>query len=85
MKLKSDFVTHENGSEQIMISAGGTFSGLVRSNETAAFIVNMLKEETTEEKIVDSMASRYDAPRDVIATDVKKVIDILRGIGAIDE
>ena len=84
MKLKKEFVTHETGGEQIMISAGGSFSGLVRSNETAAFIVNMLKDETTEEAIVDAMASKYDAPRDVIAADVKRVIETLRGIGAID-
>jgi hypothetical protein len=85
MKLKKEFVTHESGGEQIMISAGGSFSGLVRNNETAAFIVNMLKEETTEQKIVDAMAEKYDAPRDIIASDVKKALDTLRGIGAIDE
>ncbi|MBR2431604.1 MAG: PqqD family protein [Clostridia bacterium] len=85
MKLKKEFVTHETDGEQIMISAGGSFSGLVRSNQTAAFIVNMLKENTTEEEIVDAMAAKYDAPKDVIATDVGKVIEVLRGIGAIDE
>ena len=39
MKLKDGFVTHDMGGEQIMVSTGSTaFSGLVRSNGTAAFI-----------------------------------------------
>ena len=85
MKLKKDFITHTSGDEQLMISAGGSFNGMVRSNKTAAFIIDMLKEETTKESIVAAMLERYDADEAVIAADVEKVIDALRGIGAIDE
>ena len=85
MKLKKDFITHTSGDEQLMISAGGSFNGMVRSNKTAAFIIDMLKEETTKESIVAAMLERYDADEAVIAADVDKVIDALRGIGAIDE
>ena len=49
MKLKSGFITHNVGKTQMMVatgSASSTFHGLVRSNETAAFIVNCLKKET---------------------------------------
>lgn len=86
MKLKDGFITHETGDEQIMVSAGETkFSGLVKSNATAAFIVNCLKEDTTEKKIVEKMLEKYDAPEDVISADVKKILDKLRSIGALDE
>ncbi len=85
MKLKKEFVTHESGGEQIMVSTDtSAFSGLVRSNHTAAFIVDCLKSETTQEQIVDAMAAEYDAPRDVIAQDVARIIKTLRRIGAID-
>jgi methyltransferase-like protein len=85
MKLKKEFITHTSGDEQLMISAGGSFNGMVRSNKTAAFIIDMLKEETTKENIVSAMLERYDADEAVISADVDKVIDALRGIGAIDE
>lgn len=85
MKLKNNFITHTSGDEQLMISAGGDFNGMVRSNKTAAFIIDMLKEETTKEKIVAAMLETYDAEESVISADVDKVIDSLRGIGAIDE
>ena len=53
MKLKEGFVTHEMGGEQVMVATGSaSFSGLVRSNATAAFIVDCLKEETTKEQIL---------------------------------
>lgn len=71
MKLKDGFITHVMDGEQIMLGVGAAdFHGLVRSNETAAFIVDCLKEDTTEEGIVDRMLAVYDAPRDVIARDV---------------
>lgn len=86
MKLKDGFITHEMGDQQVMVSAGDTgFYGLVRSNKTAAFIVDCLKEETTKEKLVDAMTAKYNAPRNVIERDVDIVLDKLRSIRALDE
>lgn len=69
-----------------MVSAGNTkFSGLVRSNRTAAFIVDCLKSETSESEIVEKMTEKYDASKEMIAADVKKILNTLRSIGAIDE
>lgn len=86
MKLRDTFVTHDSDGEQILIDAGGmNFVGLVRSNRTAAFIVDCLKNNTTKEAIVASMCAKYDAPKDVIAQDVEKILGKLRSIGALDE
>ena len=85
MKLKDNFVTQEIGGKQIMVSANGDFSGMLRSNETAAFIIDCLKTETTQEAILDSMCLKYDAPREVMAVGVNKVLENLRKIGALDE
>ena len=49
MKLKTGFITHQIQDTQMMVAAGEAaenFHGLVRSNETAAFIVDCLKNET---------------------------------------
>lgn len=47
--------------------------------------MDCLKAETTEEQIVEDMVSRYDAPRNVIAADVARIVAQLRSIDAIDE
>ena len=85
MKLKKEFVTYDTDGKQIMVSVDTKrFSGMVKSNETAAFIINCLKEETDADSIVEKMLQEYDAPREVIASDVQKVIDKLQEIGALD-
>lgn len=84
MKLKDTFITHMSGDEHIMVAVEG-FSGMVRSNKTAAFIIERLKKPVTLEQLTDAVAARYDAPRDVIAGDVARVVEQLRSIGAIEE
>jgi len=86
MKLSNKFIAHEDGNEKLLVSTGASkFSGLVRGNPTAGFIINCLETETTPEEIVAKMAREYDAPRDVLERDALKIIDQLRKIGAIDE
>ena len=86
MKLKDGFVTHDMGGEQIMVATGAAhFSGMVRANPTAAFIVDCLKEETSRKAIIDAMLKHYDASAEVITADVDMVIAKLRSIDALDE
>ena len=85
MKLNKTFITHNSDGEQLMISVGGSFNGMVRSNPTAARIIEILKDEVTREDIIEKMLSEYDAPRSLIEQDVDKILAALREIGAIDE
>lgn len=86
MKLKDSFITQDIDGTQFMVAVGETsFTGIVRSNKTAAFIVDCLKTETTKNQIVNAMCAKYDAPKDHIEADVEKILEKLRGIGALDE
>ena len=86
MKLSEAFITHESAGEHITVTTGSeTFNGLVRSNKTAGFIVECLKEDVTKDDIIEKMLEKYDAPREVIAKDVETVLDTLRKIGAIHD
>ena len=86
MKLSSSFITYDDGDEKLVVSTGSAdFSGLARGNATAGFIINCLENDTTEDEIVDKMLEKFDAPREVIAEDVHKIVEQLRSIGAIDD
>jgi len=77
LRLKYRFETMELEGETIVVPVGENvdqFRGVVKLNETAAFIFNLLKEETSEEAIVDAVEKEFDAPRSVIAADVKKYL-----------
>ena len=85
MRLKDTFITHDSDGEQVLIVVTSSFAGLVRSNKTAAFIVECLKKDTTEEQIVEVMYEKYDAPKEVLQKDVESIVEKLRGIGALEE
>ena len=86
MKLKNGFIPHDTGNESLLIPAGGAgFSGLVKGNKTLGAILELLKEDTTEEALIRAMLSRFDAPEDVITADVQKALTELQKIGALDE
>ncbi len=87
MKLKSQFQTHDALGEHYLVPLGdASFKGIVKGNETAAFIWECLKEETTEAEIVNMLAAEYSgAEMSDVAKDVAETLERLRFIGALEE
>ena len=85
MKLNSGFISHKDGSSTLLVPTGAAdFSGLVRSNATAGFIIECLKKETTEDEIVAKMQKKWEVSEEAARRDVQKIMKQLKGIGAID-
>lgn len=88
MRLKEGFILHSVGDEHMAVATGEAakgFNGIVRNNETAAYIFELLQEETTEEAIVKAMCERYDAKEARIKADVHNLIDKIREAGFLHE
>lgn len=87
MKLNPSFLTHTVKGEHYVISTNESkFKGIIKNNETSAFIVECLKSDTTENAIVDKLMSEYKGvKRAIVERDVANIIDKLRKIGAIEE
>ncbi len=85
MKLKDTYISHESDGEQVLVDASCEFSGVIRNNSTSAFIVELLRHDTTLDEIADAMFEKYDAPRDRLRADAEAVIEKLRSVGAIEE
>ena len=43
-----------------------------------------LKEEITEDEIIERLLAKYDAPKEQITKDVASVLVKLRGVGAVE-
>lgn len=87
MKLRDGFITYTACGEQIMVAAGDAaqhFRGMIRSNQTAAFIIDCLKNDISRDELIGKLVEKYDAPRDVIARDVDHVLASLNKIGALE-
>ena len=86
MRLKENILTHDIDGTQFLVPVGAeAFKGIMRSNSSAAFIVNCLKKEVTRDQIVDAMCAEYDAPKEVLTADVDEILDKLRSVGALTE
>ena len=78
MKLKYKFEMMSLEDQMVAIPVGeeaGEFVGVVKLNETAAFIFNLLKDETTEETIIDALDKVYNVPREKLTNDVRRAIN----------
>ncbi|MCR5112073.1 MAG: PqqD family protein [Ruminococcus sp.] len=85
MKLNSGFIAHDDGDQKLLVSTGATkFSGLVRSNSSAGFIIQCLETETNEDEIIAKMQKKWEVSDEIARRDVRKVVEQLRSIGAID-
>ena len=86
MRLKKTFIPHNAGQQSLLVPARGAgFAGLVRGNKTLGAILELLKEDTTEEEIISAMCARFDAPEELIAGDVRRALAELRRIGALED
>ena len=54
------------------------YNGVMSLNETSKDIIELLKEETTEEEIVKKMLEEYDVTGDVLRKHVSEFLDKLR-------
>ena len=86
MKLNQHFLIHEiDGQTLIVPTAGAEFHGLIQGNKTLSAIAECLKNDVTEDEIVDTLCARFDGDREVIKADVAEAVKKLKEIGAIDE
>ncbi len=86
MRLKKEFVSRNVGTQTVLVPTGdASFHGVVQGNKTFAAIVELLREEATEEAVVAAMCERYDAPEAIIRRDVSHAIGELRRVDALEE
>lgn len=88
MKLKSGFCTQKVADGQVMVPVDEketNFKGIVRSNETAAFVVDCLKEDTTSEEILAKLKEAYEGDEEVMKKDIETVIGKLKAIDALTD
>ena len=87
MKLKDGFITHNIDGCQVMVDIRKDgFNGIVRSNSTAAYIVDQLAQGVTREELLDRMRERYeDVSEETMSKDLDHILEQLRGIHALEE
>ena len=88
MKLDPNFVLQDIGGEAVLVptgDAGEAFHGVVRLNETAAFLVRALQKEKAPDALVEALGEEYDGTAEQHAQAVETTLAKLREVGALIE
>lgn len=84
MKIKDGFITKKVAGDVIVIPAEQAlvdFKAIITLNETGAFLWELLKEETTKEKLLENMLKEYDAEKEVLSADIDEFVAVLEEKG----
>lgn len=82
MKVKSGFILRELSGEYVVVPVGEAaqgFNGMIRLNETGAFLWKELTGGAGEEALADKLVERYEGVSEQTARDdVKEFLDSIR-------
>ena len=88
MKIKSGFVLEKVGGSYLACATGdvaGRFSGIVKMNDTGAFIWNKLVEGSELSELVECVASSYEVDAAIAEKDVTAFVENLKNNGILED
>lgn len=90
MQIKKDFTIQKVGTSSYVAVAVGetskTFHGMIRLNETGAFLWKQMAErDMTEAELTDALLSEYEVDRETAQADVHRIVELLSGSGVFVE
>ena len=74
MKIRNGFMLRKVGGQNVVVAVGAAsrdFNGIIKLNETGAFLWELLKSERTPEELTESLLAEYDIDRETASADVE--------------
>ena len=84
MILRNEIIVSFLGDEYVAVAAEEAsehFHGMIKLNETGAFITECLKKETTAEAVAEALCEKYDVSREKALGDVMKLVEAYKKAG----
>lgn len=85
MQIKKDFTIQKVGDSYIAVAVGETsktFHGMVRLNETGAFLWKKMAEaDVTVDELVEALLAEYEVDRETATRDVENLVEQFRESG----
>jgi hypothetical protein len=88
MKIHDGFLLREVAGNYIVMPVGAAaerLNGMIKLNETSAFLFRALEKETDEESLVRALLTEYAVDAEVAKRDVRAFLDTLRRAKVLDE
>ena len=87
MKIKEGFILRKIAGEDIVVPIGNNiadFNGVIRLNESAAFLWKTLQDEISKEDLINSLIKEYEIDENLATNDVEGFLNILEEHKAIE-
>lgn len=87
MKIKEGFILRQIAGEDIVVPIGNNiadFNGVIRLNESAAFLWRELQSEISKNDLVNKLKSEYEIGEELAAKDVEDFVKILEENNALE-
>ena len=88
MHLVPGFQLRLIGNEYLAVPSGAAasrFNGLMMLNETGAFLLRSMQEETDRETLLRRLAEEYEAPEEQLRADLEAFLSQMREAGLLEE
>ncbi|MBR4014266.1 MAG: PqqD family protein [Clostridia bacterium] len=87
MKIKKGFVAKEIAGQYVVVALGAAskiFNGIIKLNDSAKFIWDMLSEGAEKAEIVDALLAEYDVDKETAERDVDAFVAQLEGANILE-
>lgn len=88
MKRKDGFVMRKVGERWVIVAVGEEskkFNGMIRVNESGAFLFGQLEQEMTKEELVQALMKEYEIDEETAIKGVEKFLDAVVDTGILQK
>ncbi len=87
MKICEGYILRSVAGKNIVVSVGAAtqFSGMLTLNDTGVFFWELLQNDTTKEKMLETVLSEYDVDAETASKDIDEFLAKLREKGILEE
>lgn len=88
MKIKEGFIIKEVADSFVVVPVGENlvdFSSMITTNETGAFIWNLLSEDKTADELAEALVSEYSVDLKTAKADVEEFLSVLKSKKVFEE
>lgn len=88
MKIKEGFIIKEVADSFVVLPVGENlvdFSSMITTNETGAFIWNLLSEDKTADELAEALVSEYSVDLKTAKADVEEFLSVLKSKKVFEE
>jgi hypothetical protein len=88
MKIKKGFMLRKVAGENVVVAiaeASKSLNGMIKLNDTGAFVWNLIKDGATKEDIVEKICNEYEISNEQAKADLDAFLEVLNSANCLEQ